>query len=86
VKGPEFSSNTKNVEMKRLAEERLAILVRMEKSWSAEWTRIAIATLEQKEEGSALQGIKTTDIGERTKERERVQFSDAMRDGVLLCL
>lgn len=86
VKGPEFSANTKNVEMKRLAEDRLAVLVRMEKSWSAEWIKIAMGTLEEGADKSAAQDIKNVDVGERAKERERMHFEYALQDGVLLCL
>jgi hypothetical protein len=89
VKGAAFTPSEKNIEMKKLAEERLAQLGRLERHWGAEWIRAAAAGFEQKEgDGLVRQDEKVhmANIGERAKERERRGFVDALRDGVLLCL
>lgn len=89
VKGTAFTASEKNLEMKKLAEERLAQLGRLERHWGAEWIRAAAAGFDQKEgEGLVRQDekVRMANIGERAKERERRGFLDALRDGVLLCL
>jgi hypothetical protein len=87
IKGPEFASKEKNVEIKRIAADNLAILARMEKAWSGDWTRAALAGMERKDEEEDIrQNFKMADIGEKAKEREKAGFTSALRDGVLLCL
>lgn len=89
IQGSAFATNEKNSGMKRLADERLAGLGRIEKHWGAEWIRAAAAGFEQTEqEGSARKEkvVRMANLGERAKERERRGFLDALRDGVLLCL
>lgn len=87
IRGPEFASKEKNAEVKRIAADNLAILTRMEKTWNGDWTRAVVAGLERKEgEEDMRQNIKMGDIGDRAKERERISFTTALSDGVLLCL
>lgn len=64
-----------HVEMRKIAEERLVLLERMERNWGSEWSAMADADR-----------IKSARVGERQKERERRTMADALRDGVLLCL
>lgn len=71
--------------MRKMADERLAQLERMERGWGGEWGKIAAGALE--EAGDGLEGkVRAVQIGERTKERERRVWKEAVRDGVLLCL
>lgn len=89
VKGSAFASSDKNLEMRRLADERLAGLGRIEKNWGADWIRAAAAGFEQKTEaetGTRDGPVRIANVGERAKDRERKGFLDALRDGVLLCL
>ena len=87
IKGPEFASKEKNVEIKRIAADNLAILARMEKAWSGDWTRAALAGMDRKDEEEEIRrNFKMADIGEKAKEREKAGFTSALRDGVLLCL
>lgn len=87
IRGPEFAAKEMNGEVKRIAADNLAILSRMEKTWNGDWTRAVVAGLERKEEEEGIrQNLKTGDIGDRAKERERTSFTTALSDGVLLCL
>jgi hypothetical protein len=87
IRGPDFGSKERNGEIKRIATDNLAVLSRIEKSWSGDWTRAALASLEQKETYEEIrQRLKMADIGERAKEREKTGFKEALQDGILLCL
>ena len=87
IRGPDFATKEKNGEVKRIAADQLAILTRMEKTWNGDWTRAVVAALDRKEEEDEIRlHIKTGDIGDRAKDRERTSFTTALSDGVLLCL
>lgn len=87
IRGSAFVQNDKNVEMRRLADDRLSQLERMERGWGGEWGRVAVGALEESESGEGLEGkVRAVQVGERTKERERKIWKEALRDGVLLCL
>lgn len=71
--------------MKRMADERLGQLERMERGWGGEWVKIAAGALEEADEG--LEGrVRAVQVGATTKERERKVWKEAIKDGVLLCL
>ncbi|WVQ85452.1 hypothetical protein IAT38_007617 [Cryptococcus sp. DSM 104549] len=100
IRGSAFVQNERNAEMKRLADDRLTALARMEKAWGADWARAAGGLVgaagEQKDagDGTGADGaatgameakIRMVHIGDRAKERERKAWSDAIKDGILLC-
>ncbi|WWC58499.1 uncharacterized protein I303_101042 [Kwoniella dejecticola CBS 10117] len=94
VKGSAFVQNDKNVEMRRIVDERLLILVRMEKAWGADWARAgnALASTPRADEAadnaapaSSEAKIRSIYVGERAKERERRGWTEALKDGILLC-
>ncbi|WWC86111.1 uncharacterized protein L201_000982 [Kwoniella dendrophila CBS 6074] len=94
IKGSAFVQNDKNVEMRRIADDRLTALARMEKAWGADWVRAA-NTLASSTNSTTLSdspAIGTTEakvrlvyVGDRAKERERKAWVEAMKDGILLC-
>ncbi|KAK8865778.1 hypothetical protein IAR55_000925 [Kwoniella newhampshirensis] len=84
----------RKIGMKRLADERLQALGRMEKAWGAEWLRVAstlsshdqsLPVLDNRAIGSLEAKVRLVYVGERAKERERDTWSDAVKDGLLLC-
>jgi hypothetical protein len=94
IRGSGFVQNERNAEMKRLADDRLTALSRMERAWGGEWVRAAgmLGSGEQEtgEEmpaaGSVEARVRAVNVGERAKERERKAWVEAMKDGILLCL
>ncbi|TYJ57636.1 hypothetical protein B9479_001718 [Cryptococcus floricola] len=91
VRGSSFVQGDKGSEIRRLADERLAVLVRMEKAWGSDWVKAA-GTLNDSQPGQAQAAtapmetrIRAAYVGERAKERERKAWLEAMRDGILLC-
>jgi hypothetical protein len=82
LRGSGFATE-RNVEMRRIAAERLAILARLEKAWGGDWARLAGGI---DEEGSNESRVRAVHVGDRAKERERKAWVEAMRDGILLCL
>ncbi|WVQ71059.1 hypothetical protein IAR50_000584 [Cryptococcus sp. DSM 104548] len=91
VRGSNFVPGDKGSEIRRLADERLAVLVRMEKAWGSDWVKAA-GTLNDAQPGQAQAATATMEtriraayVGERTKDRERKTWLEAMRDGILLC-
>ncbi|WVW82154.1 hypothetical protein I302_104160 [Kwoniella bestiolae CBS 10118] len=94
IKGPAFVQNDKNVEMRRIADDRLTALARMEKAWGADWVRAAnilastpsSATISESPAiGSTEAKVRLVYVGERAKERERKGWIEAVKDGILLC-
>ncbi|WVF70805.1 hypothetical protein IAT40_005599 [Kwoniella sp. CBS 6097] len=88
------AQNDKNVEIKRLADDRLSSLARMEKAWGGDWVRAAntLATAEQAGSpgempvvGSSEAKVRLVYVGDRAKERERKAWIEAIKDGILLC-
>ncbi|ODN84320.1 hypothetical protein L202_00294 [Cryptococcus amylolentus CBS 6039] len=91
VRGSSFVQGDKGSEIRRLADERLAVLVRMERAWGSDWVKAA-GTLNDSQPGQAQATtapmetrIRAAYVGERAKERERKAWLEAMRDGILLC-
>ncbi|WVR05780.1 hypothetical protein IAU60_002805 [Kwoniella sp. DSM 27419] len=94
IRGSSFAQNNKNAEMKRLADERLSRLIRMEKAWGADWVRAAAALANEDGTGgdnavpvpgTSEARIRSAYVGDKAKERERRAWMDAMQDGILLC-
>lgn len=78
---------------RKVADERLRALARMEKNWGSDWVRAAglLASSERLERTDGASGplelkARSIHVGDRAKERERKAWVDAMRDGVLLCM
>jgi hypothetical protein len=94
IRGSGFVQNERNFEMKRLADDRLTSLSRMERAWGGEWARVAgtlgsdeqEAGVETPAAGSVEARVRAVNVGERAKERERKAWVEAMKDGILLCL
>lgn len=86
IKGSGFASKESNAEMRRLADDRLATLGRIEKNWGPDWIRAAADVKEAGDSGVQEGQVRMANVGERAKERERKAFLEGMRDGVLLCL
>ncbi|WWD09269.1 hypothetical protein V865_007392 [Kwoniella europaea PYCC6329] len=94
IKGSAFVQNDKNIEMRRIADDRLTALARMEKAWGADWVRAAntlastpssTTISESPAIGSTEAKVRLVYVGDRAKERERKAWIEAMKDGVLLC-
>jgi hypothetical protein len=100
IKASSFVQNDKNVEMKRLANERLSALGKMEKNWGGEWGKAAMLggdirlargasedTGVDGGSGLGLEGrIRSMGVDEEAKERERWVWVAAIKDGILFCL
>ncbi|WVQ62332.1 uncharacterized protein L199_000471 [Kwoniella botswanensis] len=94
VKGSAFVQNDKNIEMRRIADDTLTALARMEKAWGADWVRAAntlastpssTTISESPAIGSTEAKVRLVYVGDRAKERERKAWVEAMKDGILLC-
>nr|XP_031861223.1 uncharacterized protein CI109_003193 [Kwoniella shandongensis]KAA5528295.1 hypothetical protein CI109_003193 [Kwoniella shandongensis] len=94
VRGSAFAQSERNAEMRRLADKRLQALGRMEKAWGADWFRVAGELMRPQQSGAVSDSpeiesteakVRLVHVGERAKERERKAWSDAMKDGILLC-
>lgn len=87
IRGSGFVNNDKNMEVRRIADERLTLLERMERNWGGDWMKAATAALSGEADDVAMeQSARVVGVGSRQKERERRTWGDALRDGVLLCL
>jgi hypothetical protein len=64
----------------------------MEKGWGGDWVKAANTVGREPEDGSSeISGmiesrVRAVQVSERSKERERKVWVEAMKDGVLLCL
>ncbi|WWC66482.1 uncharacterized protein I206_100384 [Kwoniella pini CBS 10737] len=90
IKGASFVQSDKNVEMRRIVDERLTALARMEKAWGSDWAKAGNALTSTSESKDPASGwsegeIRLVHVGERAKERERKGWIEALKDGILLC-
>ncbi|WVQ97165.1 hypothetical protein IAU59_004275 [Kwoniella sp. CBS 9459] len=94
VRGSAFTQNDKNAEVRRLADDRLSSLARMEKAWGGDWAKAAntLATAEKAGTpsempviGSSEAKVRLVYVGDRAKERERKAWVESVKDGILLC-
>lgn len=88
IRGSGFTQHERNAEMRRLADERLTALKRMEDTWDSHWAQqinedladpSRIGSLEGK-----LQSFAAVEI--KTKDGEMRSWFEAIEDGILLCL
>lgn len=92
IRGSTFVQTDKNAEMRRTADENLTTLSRMEKGWGGDWVKAANTVGREPEDGSSeISGmiesrVRAVQVSERSKERERKVWVEAMKDGILLCL
>jgi serine/threonine protein kinase len=84
-----FSRSERNIDLKRITEERLALLSRMERTWGTSWADAASDLLNGSESAQSLEvkeaKLRACNITATAKARERKVFVSAMRDGILFC-
>lgn len=84
-----FSTSERNLEIKRISEDRLGLLQRMERSWGSSWAEASADILGGKQSGVSLEvkeaKLRTCNIAASAKVHERKVFVGAVRDGILLC-
>ena len=85
------------MDLRKAADERLTILIRMERSWGIEWlkaastledTTLPLPSLEDNKGsfGPSQARVRAVFVGEGAKTRERKAWVDALKDGILLCM
>lgn len=89
LKTANFSKSARNMEVKRITEDRLALLMRMERTWGSSWTDAATELLSGAQSGASTEvqeaKLRACNITATAKARERKVFVSAMRDGILFC-
>lgn len=84
-----FSTSERNLEIKRISEDRLGHLARMERSWGSSWAEASGEILSGKQSGVSLEvkeaKLRACNITATAKAHERKVFVSAVRDGILLC-
>lgn len=89
MKTANFSKTERNLEIKRITEDRLALLQRMERTWGSSWSEAAADLLNGTQMGTSLEvqeaKLRACNITATAKARERKVFVTAVRDGIVLC-
>lgn len=89
MKTANFSKSERNMEIKRITEDRLALLQRMERTWGSSWSEAAADLLNGTQMGTTLEvqeaKLRACNITATAKARERKVFVTAVRDGIVLC-
>lgn len=84
-----FSTSERNLEIKRISEDRLGRLSRMERSWGNTWAEASAEILSGKQSGVSLEvkeaKLRACNVTATAKAHERKVFVSAVRDGILLC-
>ena len=97
IRGSKFLQGDRHMDLRKAADERLTVLIRMERSWGIEWlkaastledTTLPLPSLEDNKGsfGPSQARVRAVFVGEGAKTRERKAWVDALKDGILLCM
>lgn len=84
-----FQKSERNMEIKRITEDRLTMLQRMERTWGSSWSEAAADLLNDTPSDVPLEvqeaKLRACNITATAKARERRVFVGALVDGIILC-
>lgn len=84
-----FQKSERNMEIKRITEDRMTMLQRMERTWGSSWSEAAADLLNDSPSGLSLEvqeaKLRACNITATAKARERKVFVSALCDGIIFC-
>ncbi|BEJ10277.1 hypothetical protein CcaverHIS641_0703120 [Cutaneotrichosporon cavernicola] len=89
LRAANFQKSERNMEIKRITEDRLAMLQRMERTWGSSWSEAAADLLNDTPSDLPLEAqeakLRACNITATAKARERKVFVNALADGIIFC-
>lgn len=90
LRAANFQKSERNMEIKRITEDRMTMLQRMERTWGSSWSEAAADLLNDTPSGGASLEVqeaklRACNITTMAKARERKVFVSALCDGIIFC-